>query len=277
MSNGVYLRKDDETNSWIKQYAVDLIRYRFLCLSLVGADLRSRFRRSYIGGLWGVLQPLLFAVILGYVLHIFFDQAFEPYFIFVLTGFVVWDVVVVSVNGSLPALENGGGFLMQARIPLFVFQARVTLGALVNFCFGLCAVFVGWLIVGSAPVNFLPMIQLLPFAILLLAFSLPLSIIFSIVGAQFRDANHIVPLAVQLGFLTAPVILPRAVFEQPQLAFIQYVNPATPLLDLFRDMVLHGAWWSIDDLAVVGLWTAGLWAVALITARLASRRVIFHI
>lgn len=277
MMGGMYLRKDQISSGPITQYLRDLVRYRHLCLSLVRSDMRSRFRRSYVGSLWAILQPLAFSAILGYVLHIFFGQAFAPYFMFVLTGFVVWDVVVASINGSLPALETGGGFLMQARIPLFVFQARVSIGALINFGFGSFAVVVGSLLTGTVPVNLVPMVQLIPFVILLLAFSLPLTILFSIIGVQFRDANHIVPLAVQLGFLTAPVILPREVFEQPQLAFIQYVNPATPLLDLFRDPMLHGAWWSLHDVVIVVMWIAGLWATALITARLASRRVIFHI
>jgi lipopolysaccharide transport system permease protein len=272
-----YIRHGGTHRTRLRRYVAEVWGYRHLIWSLVLSDLQSRYRRSVLGLAWAVLQPIILSALLAYVFSLFFGQPFKPFFIFVLTGFVIWDAVVMSITAGLTALENAGGFLMQARIPLLVFQLRIALGAIINFGFGLIAVAFGAISVGSLPETVLPLLMIFPYALLLLLLLTPLTIVFSILGIRYRDANHIVPIALQLVFLTAPIIIPREAFEQPQLAMIQYLNPVVPLLDVFRAPILHGEWAKVDDLLLVLLWGLGLWTIALISARLSTRRIMFYI
>ena len=77
--------------------------------------------------------------------------------------------------------------------------------------------------------------------------------------------------------LLSPVMLPREVFQEPQLKFMDFLNPLVPLLDMFRDPIVYGRGWEIQDVVVLSIWIVGIWAAALIASVSVGRRVMFAI
>ena len=72
------------------RYVLDVGRYRHLCWNLVGSDLRSRFRRSHLGIIWAIIQPLSFALIIAFVYgQLFGQKSFWEYAIYVYSGMLV--------------------------------------------------------------------------------------------------------------------------------------------------------------------------------------------
>lgn len=260
------------------QYAADLLRYRHLCWNLVGSDIRSRFRRSYLGILWAVIQPLAYSLLIAWAWGSIFKAAnYWEFAVYVFSGMLVWEYFANTLIGSLEGLTGAVGYIRQARIPLFVFQARVPFSGLVTF---LCAL-VG-LALMLAALQMLPPIGvhllLIPaFIGMMVMFMLPVSVIFSVLGAQLRDLKHIMGLAIQALFFLSPVMLSRATLDQPHLAILKYLNPMVPLLDMFRAPVLHGTMWNEQSVIIVCVWGAALWVIAFIVAARAGRRIVFAI
>lgn len=264
-------------NGQVETYFETLVRYRHLFVNLVGADLRARFRRRYLGMLWAVLQPIGFALVIAYVWHLLFHHELGWFALHVMSGLIVWEFFTNSITHGLHALEHGAGYLKQARLPFFILQARVPFAEGVSFVFGLIGFFILelWFGVGSGISPAL--ILLIPYVAIVIALCVPLSMIFSILGAQFRDLQYITQMALRALFFCSPILAERERFDSPRVEFMQWLNPVVPLCDLFRDPAIHGRWWDPFDLLVIGVWAAVLWAAALIIAKLSGRRAIYSI
>src|SRR5687768_6099860 len=109
-------------------------RFRYFWLSLVGMDLRVRYRRSVLGIGWSLLHPIVMTVV--------FCVAFASWLgtgdwrtagPFYLAGLAVWDVIKHSaVQGSLTFLRNEP-YIRQSPLPLAVYTLRTSLGTAVHF------------------------------------------------------------------------------------------------------------------------------------------------
>lgn len=260
------------------RYVNEVARYRHLCWNLVGSDLRSRFRRSQIGILWAVVQPLAFSLMIAVVYGTIFKQdSYWQFAVYVFSGMLVWEYFTSTAIGSLDALVNASGYLRQLRIPFLVFQMRGPLVSSVIFLFGFAGLVTLLLILGQAPPpgwHLLLIPMALVFAFL---FVMPVGIILSILGAKFRDMRYITMIVLQAMFFVTPVMLTRDVLQNPKLEFLHYVNPAVPLISLFREPLLYGQLWDPRELLVLMVWTVALWAVAAIVSASFGRRIIFSL
>lgn len=271
-----YINHRGKRLPFILSYPASLFRFRDLTLNLVGSDLRSRFRRSRLGILWAILQPLGFSLMLALVWGALFkSKTFWEFAIYTFSGLIVWEFFVATVMGGLVALMNAAGYLKQSRIPLLVFQIRVPLTALVIFLFAIIGLFGLMGALAVLPPLGLHYLYVALFPAVMLFLMVPLAILFSLLGAQFRDTQHIMTLVVQGLFFISPVMLPREVLAEPQLAWLQYINPMVSLLDLFRDPLLHGLAWSSEDVIVVSAWGAGLWMLAAFVSARFGRQIVF--
>lgn len=260
------------------RYLADLMAFRHLCWNLVGSDTRSRFRGTRLGILWAVIQPLAFALTIAAVWGVLQRQAsYLEFALYVLSGHVAFDLFGTALGGGQVAIANAGGFVRQARIPLFIFQLRVALSGLVFFLLSIVSVLFFQVVTGQPPVIGVNLLLLPAFMAVALLFMLPIIIIMSLIGAMYRDVRHISSLFERALFLLSPVMLPREVLHAPQLQFMEYANPMVSFLDMFRDPLVYGKLWEVQDVIVMSIWIVGLWAIALITASSIGRKVVFAI
>lgn len=261
---------------FVIRYVLDLIAFRHLCWNLVAADLRSRFRRSVLGVVWAVIQPLAFALMIAVVWGTIMGSTdYWTYAIYVFSGLIIWEYFSTIVGISQESLINAEGYLKQTRIPFLIFQLRVPLGGLVMFFYG----FLG-LVILCAALNRLPplgeyLFQVPLFAVLLLMFGIPLAILMSVLGTLFRDVKYISQIAIQGLFFVSPVMLDKGIFERPELVALKYANPIVALLDLFRAPILHGEFWKTQSVLTLSIWIAALWVFAFIASASAGRRLVF--
>ncbi len=258
------------------RYVLDLIAYRHLCWNLVASDLRSRFRRSLLGIVWAVIQPLSFALMIAVVWGSILQTGdYWTFSIYVFSGLIVWEYLSTVVLVSQDALVNAEGYLKQTRIPFLIFQLRVPLGSMVIFLCGFVGLVALCAMLGRLPPLGEHLLLIPAFLALLLMFGMPLSVLMSVTSAQFRDVKYISQIAMQGLFFISPVMLDRAVFERPELQFLKYANPAVSLLDLFRTPVIDGSLWHPEALTSLLIWIGALWVLAGLAAAKAGRRIVF--
>jgi lipopolysaccharide transport system permease protein len=260
------------------RYLADIFTFRHLCWNLVGSDLRARFRRSHLGLLWAVIQPLGFALVVAAVWGNVFKVAdYWEFSIYLFSGMVLWEYFSNVVIVSQDALISAEGYLKQTRVPFFIFQLRVPLSGFVTMFCGL----IGLVIVMAVLQRFPPFgthyAYVAPFFALFLFFSIPIAMIMSVVGTKFRDAKHIAQLAMQALFFLSPVMLSRDILAQPELWILKYVNPMISMFELFRGPLVYGEIWRNETLLIAGIWTASLWVFALFLQASAGRKLVFAV
>lgn len=277
MAEAVYERIHRANTPFALRYLADVWRYRYLASNLISSDLRSRFRRSAIGPLWAIIQPMGYTFVVSYVLSVVIGQDFQSFWLYLISGWLIWDVIAGGATGGIHALTSGVGYLRQARIPLFIFQFRVAMGGFVTLFFAFIAMLVVMVITQQPPAWGPQLTLIAPLLVLLFLFVMPMTIIFSLLATSFRDLPYILPILVQLGFLSSPVMLPREAFQQRQLAALEFINPAVSFLDMFRDPVLYGRWWDRTDVLLVGGWISAVWIIALLMAASNGRQVVYRL
>lgn len=260
------------------RYLSDLISYRHLCWNLVGSDLRSRFRRTRLGILWAVAQPLGFALMIALVWGSLQKMGnYWEFALYVFTGHVAFEMFSAAVIGGQDSLAGAAGYLKQARIPFFIFQARTVLTSTVIFFFATLGVFLFAAATGAFPPLGFHLFLVPAFVAVFILFLTPIAMLMSITGLLFRDVKHIAQIGVQGLFLTSPVMLPREIFAEPHLKFFEFLNPLIPLFDLYRAPILHGALWNTQDVIVVSIWIVGLWSAAIISSASVGRRLVYAV
>ncbi len=271
-----FVNVQDRKLPFIFRYLADLLAYRHLCWSLVQGDLKSRFRRTKLGYLWALLQPLAFALMIAFVWgNIHKSLSFWEFALYVLAGSVMFEAFSAFVQGGQDSLSSAGGYLRQARIPLFIFQLRTVLTATLFFLIESVAVVMFGVATGEFPAPGLHLLLLPAYLGVLIVFGSAVVIVVSVAGTQFRDLRHILGLVMRALFLVSPVMMPREIFNEPQLKFMEFANPLVPLLDMYRDPMIYGRMWDPQDVIVIAIWTAALWMLAMIAAASAGRKLVF--
>lgn len=259
-------------------YLTELGKFRHLCWNLVGSDLRSRFRRSRLGILWAIIQPLTFALMIAAVWgSMFHVKTYGEFAVYVFSGLIVWEYFSTCGLIALDTLINAQGYIKQARIPFLIFQLRVPLTAMVILGCGVLGFFIVAAAFGQLPPLTLALAELPLYLVLLFAFGAPMAMLFSIIGAQFRDARYVVGILFQAMFFVTPVMLDRHVLDAPHLQFLAYLNPAVPLIDMFRSVVLHGEYFAAASLYTILVWIAALWVAAIAASIKVGRQLVFAI
>ena len=250
-------------------------RYRFFAAHLAASDVRARFRRSVLGVVWAMLQPLILAIMFAFVLVRLMNLPFEEYLVYVMTGFIMWEMITGACMLGAASLIGSHSYLMQHRMPTAIFAVRTILHLLVIFAAGMlsvaiCAVF-------TYRSAFAPTwLMLPPFAFVLSLFCLPLAVICGILSALFRDFLQMLGLLLQALWLLSPVFIARQVFDTPGLATWTSLNPIASLCDFLRAILMHGGMPTAADLAVIAVWTAILWLIAILLLVRFDRRIIFY-
>jgi len=258
------------------RYIADLLRFRHLCWNLVGSDLRARFRRSRIGIFWAVIQPLAFALLIAWTWGTLLKtEDYWSFAVYVFAGMLVWEYFSNTLNGSLDALTGAAGYLRQARVPLVVFQARVPLTGMVTFLAGMVGLLAMLAVLGKFPSLSWNLALVAAFPFILIIFFLPVAVIFSVLGAQFRDLRHIVQIGLQALLFVSPVMFERAMFNDERLIILQFVNPLFPLLDMLRAPLLYDRGWTNAELMTLGAWAGLLWLASFLFAGRAGRKIVF--
>lgn len=259
----------------LRAYSGLVWHYRHFALHLAKADVRARFRRSVLGVVWAMLQPLFLSIIFAYVLVLMMNAPFEEYSIYVMTGFIMWEMITGACMLGATSLIGSHSYLLQNRIPIAVFAVRTVLHLLTIFAAGIMSL----AIYGSYvyPQAFAPTWALMPFYALLIAlFCLPLAVICGILNAILRDFQQLLQLLLQVLWLLSPVFISRQIFDTSGLAGWTSLNPIASLCDVMRAILMHGALPERWDLLVIGGWTLVLTGIAAALIARFDRRIIFY-
>jgi ABC-type polysaccharide/polyol phosphate export permease len=239
MPRGIHLHK-----------LAEIYHYRELLKNLVVTELKLRYRRSILGFVWTMLNPLLMMIVLTLVFSTIMRFDTKDYWVLLLSGLLPWIFFSQSISLSLMSVVSKGNLLKKVYIAKALIPLSAVLACLVNFLLSLFPLFLLMVALGHS-VN--ETILFLPVAVVLLTlFTSGLAFLFSCLNVFFRDFTHMTEVLLSAWFYLSPVIYSlQLVPEQYRGAF--YWNPMLYLIELFRAPIYEGRWPAIE---VVGVATA---------------------
>ncbi|MFT4121247.1 MAG: ABC transporter permease [Bradyrhizobium sp.] len=250
------------------------IRYFWTHLAL--SDLRARWRRSYFGMLWTVLQPLGLTALLSVVFGKIFHSDIADYAPYILSGIVLWDFVTASILGGCLSFVQADAYIKQYPHPLAIYSLRTILTNLAVF---LCAntALIIWVLLWK-PQNFgwswLAVPTILP---LLVFIAWPLATILAYIGARFRDLPPALTLVLQALWFVSPIYFEPKIFRGAGLDALVDGNPIYHLLQIVRAPLLNGEWPSLANYGFACATAVGLSVLAVLVGSLSEKKVIYYL
>jgi lipopolysaccharide transport system permease protein len=249
-------------------------RYFWTHLSL--SDVRARWRRSFFGAFWAVLQPLGMTLLVSLVFSKLFNTDLASYAPYILSGMVVWEFVTSTAVGGSLAFVQADAYIKQCNHPLAIYTLRTTLGNLIVLMMASVSL-VAW-VLAAMPENFgwswLAALLIFPIVALI---AWPLATLLAYIAARFRDVPHALGLIFQALWFVSPVYFEDKLFRNSGLHVLIDYNPLYHLLEIVRAPLLHGAWPTAENFAYCTATIAVLAVLTWLVGRTAERKVIFYL
>jgi ABC-type polysaccharide/polyol phosphate export permease len=208
---------------------------RELIWALAMKELRVRYKRSVLGFVWALLNPLMMMVILTLVFSRILRFQVENYEIFLISALLPWIFFSQSLGYSIESIVSNGELLKKVKVS--VFPVAAVLSNIINFVLSLIPLAVILLVVGF-PFHWTWFYLPVPLLALVL-FTLGCGFFCATANAFFRDVSHIVQIALSGWFYLSPVMYSLEFLPQEYRTFFR-LNPMLYLLNQFRLAIYYG-------------------------------------
>ncbi len=230
-------------------------KYLPLLGNLAGKDFKIKYRRSVLGIIWSILNPLLTMLVLTAVFGLMFGmrggEGIGDFAVYYIVGAAIWNFFSEATSLSLTSVIYAAPLIRKVYVPKYIFPLEKCLFSLINFAFSLIAVSLVMAIrFGKIADMFNPLtLLMIPLPVFYcFLFVVGMSLILSAISVYFEDIIHLYSVVLTLWMYLTPLIYPldfvenaakSSVLGQIALPIIKY-NPMTQYIQYFRDIVIYG-------------------------------------
>ncbi len=221
----------------MKQKIKVFLKYKTLLNELVVRDIKVRYRKSVLGLLWTVLNPLLMMCVITVVFSTLFRQNIPNFPIYYLAGSLIFSFNSEATSNGLYSIIGSASLIKKVYIPKYLLPISKVLSALVNLGFSLVAMFVVMIVTG-APFHATLLLMPLPIFYVFL-FTSGLSLLLAAATVYFRDIAHFWGVFVLAWTYFTPIFYPVTILPSFAMKIMQ-LNPMYHYVTYMRDVVLYG-------------------------------------
>jgi homopolymeric O-antigen transport system permease protein len=229
------------------ELARDIYSYRELIWALAIKELRVRYKRSALGFLWALLNPLLMMLVLTTVFSTIMRFQVKHYAIFLLSMLLPWTFFTQTLSYSVASIVGHAELLRKVRIAKLVFPVAAVLSNIINFLLSLIPL-VLLIIVTHFPLHWTWVYLPVPLLGLFL-FSLGMSFFIATLNVFFRDVSHIIQIVLSAWFYFSPILYSLD-FVPASHRWLFKLNPMLYVLNGFRLSIYYGLLPSPQSAAV---------------------------
>lgn len=222
-------------------------KYAPLFKELIKRDLKIKYRRSFLGYVWSLMNPLLMMWILTIVFSYVFRFDIANYPLYLITGQIVFNFFSESTTAAMSSIISNAGLLKKVYLPKMVFPLASVASSFINMIFSLSAIFIVML---ATKAKLTVVLALLPVAMLVLfIFSLGISLMISALAVFFRDLFHLYGVLLTAMSFATPIFYPANIIPADLQYILQY-NPLFYMVSLFREIIIYGIPPALDELGI---------------------------
>jgi len=240
-------------------YLRELRDTRELLANLVMREVKGQYRRTVLGQLWSLINPIATMVVYSIVFGLIFRARPAPgdpsgldiYPLWLVSGLLAWSYFTRVVNGGLNSVVSNASLIKKVYFPRMHLPLAVTLSTGFTWCIELGVLIVALLIFGAFPLPWLP---LLVVAMVLLAFfATGLAMLLAVLNVHFRDTKHFISILLQMWMYLTPIIYPITLVEaaardHPWVLVVYRLNPMEHFVMVFRNLLYDNRLPELSDI-----------------------------
>lgn len=231
----------------MKQYIQNFKKFQPLLKELVARDIKIKYRRSVLGVLWTLLNPLCMMVVLSVVFSNLFKFDVENFPLYLLSGQVIFTFFSDSTTSSMSAIINNASLIKKIYVPKYLFVLSRIFSSFINLLASFTALLLV-MVVMRVELHWTVLLVPIPM-ILLVIFCLGFGLVLAAITVKFRDIMHLYSVFTTALMYLTPVIYPLSILPD-WLRPIVRINPITNILLMFRDVMLYNSWMDWKSLLI---------------------------
>jgi len=215
-------------------------QYKGLIVELVSRDLKLKYRRSFLGYLWSILNPLLVMIVMTVVFSAMFRRNIENFPVYLLAGRMTFDFFLTSTNAAMNSVTGNAALMKKTYIPKYIFTVSKVTSSLIDFVFSLGALFI--VIIATGAGFHWTMLGLPLVFIQVYLFCLGLGFWLAELNVFFRDIRYIYSAVTTAWMYLTCLFYPIEALPSSLALAIKLFNPMYYYVAQMRDLVLYGRW-----------------------------------
>jgi ABC-type polysaccharide/polyol phosphate export permease len=254
--------------------AREIVKYKELLRNLVARDIKKRYKRSALGFLWVMLDPLLMMLIFYLVFAGIFGASVGNYAAYVMSGLILWQLFAQGTKVSALAFLHSRDLLNKVYLPKAIFPLSTVACSMVHFIFSL-APLLALIIFSGASLSY--DIVLLPFILcLVFVFSLGVSLTVSTLAVFFHDVIFIYDVILMGWMYLTPLFYPVSVLPGWLRPFMS-LNPFYHYTSLFRACLYDGTIAKTEHFIAGTLFAVGSFLLGWVIYQRNKDRLIYYL
>jgi lipopolysaccharide transport system permease protein len=215
--------------------ARELVSYRSLVRNLVTKDLKVRYKNSFLGFLWSLLNPLLMMTIYTVVFTKILQSPVQNFQVFVLAALLPWNWCARSLSLCATSLLDNSTIINKVYFPRVLLPVSAVASEAVNFLLALPALFLLMVFYGvpfTGWLAFLPLLMAIEGTLLI-----GLGLILAALNVLFRDTGVILEVLLTAWFFLTPIFYWTGQFPPNVARWMNWFNPMASIIEQYRQIL----------------------------------------
>jgi len=266
-------------------YLGEIWRSRELLHNLTNREVRGKYRRTALGQLWSLANPIAAIVIYTFIFSFIFrlpaqvgdPSGLDTYALWLVCGLLPWLFFNRVLTLGTDALVANAGLIQKVYFPRIVLPLSLANATFFTWVLEMGVLAIALSLLGSFVLPWIPLIAL--FMIIFALFSVGLAMVFSIINVYFRDLAYLLTIVLQFWFYLTPILYPvdLVVTQSDRLGGLlgtpitlldlYTLNPVEGFIEIFRNLLYDNRLPELSTMMIALGWTvialvAGLWMYA---------------
>ncbi|HPF17784.1 MAG TPA: ABC transporter permease [Thermotogota bacterium] len=212
-------------------------QYFFLLTVLVKTDIKKKYKGSFLGVLWSLINPLLDMIVMTIVFSTLFQRSIDNFPVYLLTGRLLFGFFSQCTKASMKSIISSAKLIKKIYIPKYIISLSNVIANFLFFLISLVALII-IMLATRAPVS-IYILYVPYYLITLFFFSCGVSLFLSTLTVFFRDLEHIYTVFLTVLMYASAIFYPAEIIPD-RFRFILTINPLYHFIAGFRAVVYHG-------------------------------------
>ncbi|MGB4659807.1 MAG: ABC transporter permease [Mobilitalea sp.] len=235
-------------------------KYRFLLGELVKKDIKLKYRSSYLGILWTLIEPILTTFVLTIIFSNLLGREEKGFPVYILTGRLLYTFFANSTKSAMKSIRSNSAMIKKVYVPKYIYPFSTVLSNYIIFLISLIVLFFAAFVFKIMPTVYLVQV-IIPLG-LLLVLSLGCGMILATMAVFFRDLEYLWSVVLMLVMYTSSIFYHVEDLDMGSLTWVFNLNPLYLIIVNFRDAVF-GRPMDNNALIISAIYSFGSLAIGL--------------
>lgn len=226
----------------------EIYRYRHMLMTLVKQDINGRYKGSFFGFLWTLLNPLLMLVVYSIVFQFVFRSNIEHYPIYLFICLMPWNTFANSIANGTTCASNNASILKKVYFPREVLPLSVVISNTIQYFFSAVIIFIALLVSGVGVSWFALFLPVMVFIQAL--FTLGIIFLLSAANVYVRDVQYIMNPVMMIWMYASPILYSISMVPEKYVDLYR-LNPMVSIMEGYQSILYSQTFPDFKSLGIV--------------------------